>query len=55
MVKPKHVGAFIVYYNVNFNILKQIDCVLVGLKTDWIHLEICCIVSMLRFFLNGIL
>ena len=31
LVKPKHVGAFIVYFNVNFNILKQINCALVGL------------------------
>jgi hypothetical protein len=28
-VKPKHVGAFIVNHNVNFNILKQFNCVLV--------------------------
>jgi hypothetical protein len=31
-VKLKHVGAFIV----NFNILKQINCALVGLIKDWI-------------------
>jgi len=24
LVKPKHVGVFIVYFNINFNILKQI-------------------------------
>jgi hypothetical protein len=28
LVKPKHVGVFIVYFNVNFNILKQIGCAL---------------------------
>jgi hypothetical protein len=37
LVKSKHVGAFIVYFNVNFNILKQINCALVGLIKDWIH------------------
>jgi len=31
LVKPKHVGAFIVYFNVNFNILKQMNCALGGL------------------------
>jgi hypothetical protein len=36
LVKPKHVGAFIVYFNVNFNILEQINCALVGLIKDWI-------------------
>ena len=36
LVKPKHVGAFTVYFNVNFNILKQINCALVGLIKDWI-------------------
>jgi hypothetical protein len=30
-VKPKHVGAFIVIFNVNFNILKQFKSALVGL------------------------
>ena len=35
LVKPKHVGAFIVYINVKFNILKQIGCALVGLIKDW--------------------
>jgi len=39
LVKPKHVGAFIVYFNVNFNILKQIGCALVGLIKDWITSE----------------
>ena len=39
LVKPKHVGAFIVYFNVNFNILKQINCALVGLIMDWITSE----------------
>jgi hypothetical protein len=28
--KPKHVGAFIVLFNVNFNILKEFKCALVG-------------------------
>jgi hypothetical protein len=36
LVKPKHVGAFIVYFNVNFNILKLINCTLVGLIKYWI-------------------
>jgi hypothetical protein len=31
LVKPKHVGAFIAYFNLNFNILKRIGCALVGL------------------------
>jgi hypothetical protein len=30
LVKPKHVGAFIVNLTVNFNILKQLNCALVG-------------------------
>ena len=34
--KPKHVGAFVVYFNVNLNVLKQFYCVLVGLIKDWI-------------------
>jgi len=34
--KPKHVGAFVIYFNVNFNVLKQIDCALVGVIKDWI-------------------
>jgi hypothetical protein len=37
--KPKHVAAFIVYFNVNFNILMQIGCVLVGLIKDWMTSE----------------
>jgi hypothetical protein len=36
MVKPKHVGAFIVNLNVNFNILKQFNCALVGQIKDLI-------------------
>ena len=36
LVKPIHVGAFIVYFNVNFNILQEIGCALVGLIKDWI-------------------
>ena len=41
LVKPKHVGAFIVYFNINFNILKQIGCALVGLikKLDNIRMH----------------
>jgi hypothetical protein len=34
LVKPKHVGAFIVNLNVNFNILKQIGFALVGIIKD---------------------
>jgi len=34
--KPKHVGAFIVIFNVNFNILKQFKCLLVGQIKDLI-------------------
>jgi hypothetical protein len=37
LVKPKHVGAFIVNFNVNFNILKQFNCALVGRIKDLIH------------------
>jgi len=33
-VKPKHVGAFIVIFNVNFNILKQFKRALVGQIKD---------------------
>jgi hypothetical protein len=33
-LKPKHVGAFVLYFNVNFNILKQIGCALVRLIKD---------------------
>jgi hypothetical protein len=39
--KPKHVGAFIVYFNVNFNIFKQIGCALAGLIKDWINIRTC--------------
>jgi len=39
LVKPKHVGAFVVYFNVNFSILKQIGCALVGRIEDWIKSE----------------
>jgi len=39
------VGAFIVYFNVNFNILKQINCALVGLIMDWITLADVVVVS----------
>jgi hypothetical protein len=35
-VKPKHVGVFIVNLNVNFNILKQFNCALVGQIKDLI-------------------
>jgi hypothetical protein len=44
LVKLEHVGSFIVYFNVNFNILKQIDCALVGLVKDWITSE--CIIQL---------
>jgi hypothetical protein len=36
LVKPKHVAAFIVNLNVNFNILKQFNCPLVGQIKDLI-------------------
>jgi hypothetical protein len=36
LVKPKHVGAFIVNLNVNFNILKQFNFALVGQIKDLI-------------------
>jgi len=36
LVKPKHVGAFIVNLNVNFNIVKQFNCALVGRIEDLI-------------------
>jgi hypothetical protein len=29
-------GAFIIYFNVNFNVLKQNYCTLVGIIKDWI-------------------
>jgi hypothetical protein len=35
LVKLKHAGAFIVYFNVNVNTLKQINCALGGLIKDW--------------------
>jgi hypothetical protein len=40
LVKPKHVRAFIVYFNVNFNISNQINCALVRLIKDWINKHI---------------
>ena len=39
LVKPKHVEAFIVNFNVNFNILKQFNCALVGRIKDLITLR----------------
>ena len=36
LVKPKHVGAFIVNLNVNFNILKQFNWGFVGQIKDLI-------------------
>jgi hypothetical protein len=36
MVKQKHVGTFTVNLNVNFNILKQFNCALVGQIKDLI-------------------
>jgi len=35
LIKPKYVGAFVIYFNVNFNVLKQIYCALVGVIKDW--------------------
>jgi hypothetical protein len=32
---PKHVGAFVIYFNVNLNVLKQIFCALVAGLEDW--------------------
>ena len=40
MVKPKHVGAFIVNLNVNLNILKQFKCALVGQIKDLITIAL---------------
>jgi hypothetical protein len=37
LVKPKHVAAFIVNINVNFNILKQFNFALVGQIKDLIN------------------
>jgi hypothetical protein len=34
-LNPKHVAAFIVYFNVNFKILNQTGCALVGVIKDW--------------------
>jgi hypothetical protein len=31
---PKHAGAIVIYFNVNFNVLKQIYCALVGVIKD---------------------
>jgi len=36
LVKPKHVGAFIVYFNVNFNVLEQFKCELYRQIKDFI-------------------
>jgi hypothetical protein len=38
--KPTHVGAFVTYSNVNFNVLKQIYCALVELIKDWVLLTV---------------
>jgi hypothetical protein len=38
IVKPKHVGAFIVKFNVNFNILNQFNCALVKRIIDVIKI-----------------
>jgi hypothetical protein len=35
LTRLKRVGAFIVHFNVNFNILKQSNCALVGLMKEW--------------------
>jgi hypothetical protein len=40
LVKPKHGGAFIVIFNINFNILKQFKCALVGQIKDLISILI---------------
>jgi len=37
--KPKHVGAIDIYFNVNFNVLKQNYCALVGVIKDWTDLS----------------
>jgi hypothetical protein len=34
--KPKHVRAFVIYFDVNFSVLKQIYCALVEVIKDWI-------------------
>jgi hypothetical protein len=34
--KLKHVGAYVIYFDVNFNVLEQIYHALVGLIKDWI-------------------
>ena len=39
MSKISSTGAFIVYFHVNFDILKQINCALVGLIKYWITSE----------------
>jgi len=35
----KHVGAFIAYLNVSFNVLKEFNCALVGQIKDLIQLK----------------
>jgi hypothetical protein len=40
LVKPKHVGAFVVNLNINFNILKQFNCALVGQIKDLTGLNV---------------
>jgi len=35
--KPKHVEAFVIYFIVNFNVLKQNYCALVGVIKEWIR------------------
>jgi len=37
--KRKHVGTFILYFNVNFNVLKQNYCALVGVIKEREGLE----------------
>jgi len=34
--KPKHVETFVIYFNVNFNVLKQTYYALVGVIKDYI-------------------
>jgi hypothetical protein len=36
-LKPKHVGAFIVIFSINFNILKKFKCALFGQIKDLIN------------------
>jgi hypothetical protein len=46
LVKLKHVGAFIVNLNVNFNILKQYNCALVGQIKDLMSIAACLVIIL---------